>query len=199
MSDQNASHGSGTNGHGRMVVVVGPSGAGKDTLMALAASHFRGRDNILFARRVITRDSAAGGEDHEGVSVETFQARKDAGQFAVSWDAHGLSYGIPIETLRAINAGTTVIANGSRSALERFREVYPDLLVLNIVARPDVLAERLAARGRESQDDILRRLQRGSLAVDGDYKVVTIDNSGTIADAEEAIIRSLEDHLAQES
>lgn len=43
---------------GIMVVVVGPSGAGKDTLMNLAARHFSGRADVHFTRRVITRHRA---------------------------------------------------------------------------------------------------------------------------------------------
>ncbi|MGO7947103.1 phosphonate metabolism protein/1,5-bisphosphokinase (PRPP-forming) PhnN, partial [Rhizobium ruizarguesonis] len=57
-----------------MVVVVGPSGAGKDTLMNLAARRFKGRDDVHFVRRVITRQRDAGGEDHLSVSLQGFAA-----------------------------------------------------------------------------------------------------------------------------
>jgi ribose 1,5-bisphosphokinase len=180
---------------GRMVVVVGPSGAGKDTLMAEAARFFAGREDILFTRRIITRDGAAGGEDHDGVSEAEFQALQEAGRLAVSWNAHGLFYGIPAETLEAVKAGKLVIANGSRSALGAFKAAYASLTVVNVVARPDVLAARLEARGRESRSDILRRLERSSLAVQGDYDVITIDNSGALAEAAEVIIKTLGDCL----
>jgi ribose 1,5-bisphosphokinase len=176
---------------GRMVVVVGPSGAGKDTLMAEAARFFSGRDDIQFARRIITRDGMAGGEDHDGVSEAEFETLEKAGRLAVSWNAHGLRYGIPAETLDALAQGRLVVANGSRSALVRFREVYASLLVINVIARPDVLAARLEARGRESRNDILKRLERSSLAVAGEYKVVTIDNSGPLELASEEMIKAL--------
>ena len=81
-----------------------------------------------------------------------------------------------------------MIANGSRSALPHFAAAFPRLKVLNITARPEVLAERLAARGRESRDEILRRLDRSSLEVTGDFDVETIDNSGSLEEAEKAII-----------
>ena len=183
---------------GCMVAVVGPSGAGKDTLMAHAAYFFKGRDDVVFVRRVITRDAAAGGEDHDGVCEEEFEALEKTGRFAVSWAAHGLRYGIPAETRDAVSAGRLVIANGSRSALPKFKAAYPSLLVINVTASPDVLAARLAARGRETREEILRRLERSSLSVSGDYRVVTIDNSGSVETAGRALIEALLDCLSVE-
>lgn len=183
------------NGHrdnpGCMVAVVGPSGAGKDTLMARAAQFFDGRDDVVFVRRIITRDTAAGGEDHDGVSEAEFEALEKQGRFAVSWGAHGLHYGIPVETRDAVASGRLVIANGSRSALPRFKAAYARLVVLNITARPEVLAARLAARGRETEEDIRRRLERSALEVSGDYEVITIDNSDSLEVAAARMISQL--------
>lgn len=176
---------------GRMVVVVGPSGAGKDTLMAYAARHFADCGDISFVRRVITRSADAGGEDHEGVSNEDFDTLENAGGFAVSWAAHGLKYGIPAETLEEVARGRLLVANGSRSALGKFKVAFPALTVVNITAKPEVLAARLEARGRETREEILKRLERSSLAVIGDYDVVTIDNSGALEDAGKALIEAL--------
>lgn len=181
---------------GHMVVVVGPSGAGKDTLMAYAARHLAGCEDVVFVRRVITRDGDAGGEDHDAVSETEFNRMAEGRGFAVSWEAHGLRYGIPSQTLQQIANGQLVIANGSRSALPRFKAVFPAMTVINVTARPEVLAERLEARGRETREEILRRLERSSLALDGDYHVVTIDNSGTLEDAGNALVEALSNYLA---
>lgn len=177
---------------GCLAVVVGPSGAGKDTLIAQAAAHFEGRDDVLFVRRVITRDAAAGGEEHDGVSDDEFEALEASGRFAVSWGAHGLRYGIPAETKQAVEEGRLVIANGSRSALPHFKTAFPQLVVLNVTARPEVLACRLAARGRETENEIRQRLARGSLEVKGDYHVVTIDNSDQLEVSAKAFIAALQ-------
>jgi len=184
-------------GEGCMIAVVGPSGAGKDTLMAYAARAFSDRSDIIFARRVITRDAAAGGEDHDGVCAAEFERLKADGRFAVSWEAHGLHYGIPVETKHAVAKGAIVIANGSRSALGLFRQEYSNLVVINVTARPDVLAMRLEERGRESREDILRRLNRSSLDVIGDYEVVTIDNSGEMEVSGRAMIDAVSTLLSQ--
>lgn len=177
---------------GTMIVVVGPSGAGKDTLMDYAARQLSGRPGFHFTRRVITRSGDAGGENHDAVSMQEFNRLQDEGAFAVFWQAHGLKYGIPAAVYRQLEAGDVVIANGSRSALPEFSSAFSRLRVVNIVARPEVLAQRLEQRGRESREDILRRLERSSLTVVGDFDVTTVDNSGAIEDAGKAIMQVLE-------
>lgn len=156
--------------------VVGPSGAGKDTLIrgALAA-----RPDLRLVRRVITRPSAAGGEDFEGVSAQAFLLRRERGEFALCWDAHGLSYGIP----RAqVEGPGDVIFNGSRAALAEARAAFPDLRVILVTAPDEVLADRLAARGRESETDIGARLSRAAFEMPEGirYRVVVNDQSPEI-------------------
>ncbi|CAN7556713.1 MAG: phosphonate metabolism protein/1,5-bisphosphokinase (PRPP-forming) PhnN [Rhizobium sp.] len=182
---------------GIMVVVVGPSGAGKDTLMALAAKYFRGRPDVHFVRRVITRDSEAGGEHHLAVSDQGFASMEQAGSFSVWWEAHGLKYGIPAEVSVSLAQGNLVVANGSRSALHHFKAVFPRLKVINVTARAEVLASRLEARGRETQEDIMARLARGPLTVRGDYDVVDLDNSDSREEGERRMVEALSACLAE--
>ncbi len=179
---------------GTMVVVVGPSGAGKDSVMSYAARHFAGEPRLGFVRRVITRPPDAGGEAHEAVDAAGFRARASAGAFAVSWDAHGLSYGIPRETFDRLSEGMTLVANGSRSALPAFAEAYGRLKVVQITARADILAARLAARGRESAEAIARRLDRAAPEI---ADTVVIDNSGALEEAGDAFVRLLASALAR--
>lgn len=182
---------------GMLVVVVGPSGAGKDTLMAIAARHFAERDDVHFVRRVITRQTDAGGENHQSANDGEFDAMADRGAFAVTWEAHGLKYGIPESTREHLARGALVVVNGSRSVLERFRCAFDKVRVINVTARPEVLAARLEARGRETREDILQRLARGALTVKGDFDVVNIDNSGSLGEAEEAMVAALAGALKQ--
>lgn len=168
---------------GALVVVVGPSGAGKDSVIGYALKALAGRSDIHRVRRVITRAEDAGGEDHEAVSPAEFKERNFAGAFAVSWHAHGLDYGIPAEALGRLGNGEILIANGSRAALSRFRKVFGRLTVVNITATPEVLASRLAARGREGREEILSRLQRRVPDIVDGLDVVTIDNSGPLEEA----------------
>lgn len=167
--------------------VVGPSGVGKDTLMEAAKE----RLGVHLVRRVITRPEAAGGEAFEGVTAETFAARKAAGAFVLSWEAHGLSYGIPKAETAGYAAERTVLFNGSRAMLTQAAEVFPELQVLNITASDAVLAARLRARGRESEEDIARRLERAKLPLPVGLRVTEIDNSGVLDEAVEALVAAL--------
>lgn len=181
---------------GTMIVVVGPSGAGKDTLIDYAAERLRDQADVHFVRRIITRDSDAGGENHEGCSEETFQRKKVAGEFCVSWSAHGLHYGIPASVKQHLKKGGVAVANGSRSALPHFRAAFPNLKVVVVTARPEILSARLANRGRESMSEIMGRLDRKVDTICDSFDVTTIDNSGEIEEAGSVLLALLQSSLS---
>lgn len=163
---------------GLIAAVVGPSGVGKDSVMeGLVAAD----PKYVLARRVITRPTEAGGEAFDGVSQAEFDRRAEAGAFVLSWRAHGLSYGVPRQIEDALAAGRIVLVNLSRSVLRTAQASFPNLRVISLTAPPEVLAQRLAARGREAPDDQARRLLRGALPLpDGLNCVHVIDNSGSL-------------------
>ena len=174
---------------GRLIGVVGPSGVGKDTVMQAVAS---ARPGIHLVRRVITRPSKAGGEDFEGVSEQEFGRRVVRGDFALHWQAHGLQYGIPRDISDRLSHGQTALVNLSRAVLREAQARFPVFSVLSLTARSEVLAARLAGRGRESAEEITRRLARADYALpEGLTEVVTIDNSGTLADTVDAVLKAL--------
>ena len=154
-----------------LILIVGPSGAGKDTLLNAARVRLASDPGYRFVRRVITRAADPDGEDHEPVTPEAFAARS----FALQWTAHGLSYGIPLDIEPDLAAGRTVIANTSRGVIRQAADRYPTRVVL-ITAPPAVLARRLAQRGRETEADIAGRLARDVALPDGvDTDVVMND------------------------
>ncbi len=182
---------------GTLFVVVGPSGAGKDSVMGFAARHFAQRPDILFVRRVITRPSDAGSEVHESVSTAEFEEMQESGAFAVSWQAHGLSYGIPREIADKVESGMTAIVNGSRAALPAIRAAFGKVAVALVTADAPVLAKRLAQRGRENEEDVLRRLKRQVPDVVAGPDITVIDNSGRLDIAGERFITLVELHCAK--
>jgi len=146
-------------GPGRLVLVVGPSGAGKDTLLRLAQAACADDQDVVFPRRVVTRASSAD-EDNIAVSPIEFARSRDHGEFAVHWDAHGHSYALPLEINDDIRAGRAVVANVSRTVIGALRQAYANVVVVAITAPQDVLAQRLAARARHSDGNIAERLTR---------------------------------------
>lgn len=167
----------GTIGPGRLVLVVGPSGAGKDTLLRLAQAACADDHDIVFPRRIVTRASSAD-EDNIALSPDEFARAREHGDFAVHWDAHGHSYALPLEINDDIRAGRAVVVNVSRTVIAALRGTYANVVVVAITAPPDVLAQRLAARARHSDGNIADRLAR-SVDDASAHADVTILNAGS--------------------
>jgi ribose 1,5-bisphosphokinase len=163
--------------NGAFVAVVGPSGAGKDTLIAHAKAALADEPQVDFVRRVITRLSDGETEDHDTLADAEFLEALAEGAFALAWEAHGLHYGLPASIDRAIENGHVSVANVSRGALPALRQRYANVAVVEVTADPEILASRLAGRGRESRGDILARLAR-TIACDTTGPSIALDNSG---------------------
>jgi len=138
-----------------LILVVGPSGAGKDTLLDAARAAHHGDPRFRFVRRVITRPAQAGGETHEAVTPAEFAMRR----YALRWHAHGIDYGIPEDIETDLRDGRIVVASVSRGVIAEAASRY-DMRVIVVTAPADLLAARLVARGREDAADIAGRLGR---------------------------------------
>jgi ribose 1,5-bisphosphokinase len=183
---------------GTLVLVVGPSGAGKDSIIAGAASLLRDDPSFVFARRTITRPREAGGEAHVALSSAAFATQRAGGAFLLHWHAHGLDYGIPASLVDDRAAGRIVVANVSRTVIAAARTRLAPIQIVQILASREVLAARLASRGRESMADIERRLERAAAALEPAVDVTTVANDGALEHAIAqfvAILRGLASQL----
>ncbi|MHB2169559.1 phosphonate metabolism protein/1,5-bisphosphokinase (PRPP-forming) PhnN [Alsobacter sp. R-9] len=179
-------------GPGPLVLVVGPSGAGKDTLLEGARALLHDRPDIVFARRVVTRPGSAS-EDHDTLTPEAFAAVRSNGGFSLWWSAHGLDYGIPANYADEVSRGRCVVANGSRAMIGAARAAFRRTVCVLITAPAEVLSARLAARAR--RDDVASRLAR-TAALDGTAADHVIENTGTPEEGSRrlaAVIRSVRD------
>ncbi|MEQ8249699.1 MAG: phosphonate metabolism protein/1,5-bisphosphokinase (PRPP-forming) PhnN [Oceanibaculum nanhaiense] len=176
---------------GYLVLVVGPSGAGKDSLLDGARAALAGDPRFVFARREITRPADSGGEDHIAVSRPDFEQRRDGGLYALSWDAHDLGYGIPKGVEADLAAGRIVIANVSRGVLEEARGKYGRVAIVSISVSPEILAARLRARGRETEAQIEGRLARAAAFKVTGPDVIDIRNDGDLAESVAAFVAAL--------
>jgi ribose 1,5-bisphosphokinase len=167
-------------GPGALVLVVGPSGAGKDTLLGAAQKMLASDDGIVFPRRAVTREASAF-ENNEAVTQADFDRAVASGAYALWWRAHEHGYGVARAIDDEIGKGRAVVVNVSRTIIGDARLKYQRAFVVLITAPAEVLAERLSARGRATDGDLGSRLQRASLDTDGTPDLV-ISNVGAIED-----------------
>ena len=171
--------------------LMGSSGAGKDSIMHYARSRLASDDRVIFAHRYITRPSNAGGENHIALSDEEFERRLDLGLFCMNWSSHGCQYGLGIEIIAWLDRGVDVVMNGSRNYLAEARRVFPGIAPVLITVSSDVLRERLMARGRESEVEIEKRIQR-NLEIDvDDSQAIRVSNDGPLEESGEQFLSIL--------
>ncbi|PWC44326.1 phosphonate metabolism protein/1,5-bisphosphokinase (PRPP-forming) PhnN [Azospirillum sp. TSO22-1] len=175
-----------------LILVVGPSGAGKDSLMDGARARLAGDPAFHFARRVVTRPALAGAEDHDSLTLAEFEVREAAGGFLLSWRAHGLAYGVPAALDHLRRRDQAVVVNVSRTVVNEARTRLRPVGVVVVTAPANVLAARLAGRGREEGADITDRLKRAAPMPAGrDVRVVV--NDGSLDQGVQAFLRALKD------
>lgn len=173
-------------GPGRFVLVVGPSGGGKDTIIAGAKAACGGNQTVVFSRRIVTR-AASSAEDHDSLDDAAFERAIKEGAFAIHWQAHGLHYGIPRSANDDIRAGRTVVCNVSRAVVGDVRARYVNVHVVLVTAPAEIIAARLAGRRRASDGPLSERIKRNDAFID--FRAdTTIDNAGT---PEQAVQRLL--------
>ena len=144
----------------RLVYVVGPSGAGKDSLLQWLQCHPPAHEALHLARRTVTRDIPGEAGTDEPIDTDSFERLVLTGAFPLHWSANGCHYGIRAGQLAPMEAGAWVLVSGSRGHLPQARLSHPGLTVVHVHASPDVLARRLRARGRETEAEVQARLRR---------------------------------------
>lgn len=175
-----------------LVYVIGPSGAGKDSLLAWLLQHAPADWHVHRARRTITRAPEPEGEAHESVDEAQFAMLRAQHAFAIDWQAHGLHYGVRHEEFSALDSGHWVLLNGSRQQLPLALQRWPQLTVLHITASPQILVERLNARGREDAAQRRARAQRATAAaLELPPGAIEIRNEGPLDEVGQMLLQAL--------
>jgi ribose 1,5-bisphosphokinase len=168
--------------HGTFVAVVGPSGAGKDSLITAARLSLAEDPRFVFARRLITR-AADASEAHDSMDAEQFAALESVGGFALSWHANGLGYALPLCLSEAYAEGRVIVANLSREIIPVLRGRFASTLVIHVTARVETLRARIAQRGREGEAERELRIAR-SMLLEGSIRAdIRISNDGNLEEA----------------
>ena len=166
---------------GTLFYIVGPSGVGKDTLLDLAKKSLK-NSNVRFPKRYITRRKDTGGEDHIPISKKDFFANIESSFFSLWWESHNNYYGISCYIDSLLFEGLNVVINGSRGYHDKALERYPKMKTVLITAKEDTIQERLTSRGRESNEEIDRRIKRSKLFDNffGKENVIVLDNDRSL-------------------
>jgi phosphonate metabolism protein PhnN/1,5-bisphosphokinase (PRPP-forming) len=181
---------------GLLVLVVGPSGAGKDSVLNAARAHFRGNRNVVFARRFVTRLGHAAAEDHVSLTEMEFAIAVADDAFALWWRAHGNFYGIGRSIEGDLAAGAAVAVNCSREAIGEAIERFARVMVVEITAPAEVLVARIVSRGRETAEQALERVSRRVADYPAGVTVTRIVNDGPLEQAVRQFCLVLEDAVA---
>ncbi|MDF1579814.1 MAG: phosphonate metabolism protein/1,5-bisphosphokinase (PRPP-forming) PhnN [Desulfuromonadales bacterium] len=145
---------------GRLLYVIGASGAGKDSLLNYARQQLKHIPTIAFAHRYITRPASTDGENHIALSNEEFMVRVRNGMIVMHWQSHGNHYGVGSEINSWLANGIEVVVNGSREYLPTAAKLFPEIHPVLINVSEKVLLRRLLGRNRESTEEIAARINR---------------------------------------
>lgn len=167
----------------KIVLIVGPSGVGKDTLIKGAKKVLK--NDVNFVKRYITRKPDKS-EKNFYLDDYAFEILKHNSFFASTWNAHGNAYGIAKNTIKN---GLNIISI-SRSKVKDFEKLYYDVHTINISVPREELKNRLLFRKRESLEEIEKRLNRSYEDISA-KNLIEFDNSADIKKSCEKFIELL--------
>lgn len=169
---------------GLWVMVCGPSGAGKDSVLKHAEASLDASSRIVFARRFVTRAAGPGACDVE-LDRDELRRLLASGGTSWHWQAHGHDYAIGAAYRDLVARGDVVVVNGSREHAAGLRG-RPDVRTVLVTAPASTVRERLVARGRENAEAVALRMERNAvLALQEADRVIT--NDGPLATAGAAL------------
>ena len=174
-----------------LVVVSGPSGVGKSTIVAELARRRPQVVPIVTATTRGRRDGEMDGVHYHFLSEEEFQALIQRDGLLEHANNHGHWYGTPVDQVRGIlAAGRDAILTISPEGARNVRRLVPDaLLVFVMPPSLEDLAERLRRRGSESEASIARRRVDAErwMAEAHDYDHVVVNETGRPEEAADQI------------
>ncbi|WP_299202332.1 phosphonate metabolism protein/1,5-bisphosphokinase (PRPP-forming) PhnN [uncultured Amphritea sp.] len=178
---------------GKLLYLVGASGSGKDSLLEGCRQRLQPNHCCFVAHRYITRAANVGGENHIHLSPEEFDMRATMGMFAMQWYSHDYSYGIGSEIDNWLAKGINVVINGSREYLQIAMHAYPNLIPVLVEVDEAILQQRLIQRGRETEAEIVKRLNRHRQFVDSlPENIMLIDNNTHLQEGVDALLKLIE-------
>lgn len=155
-------------GPGQIFVLVGPGGAGKNTLMKRILPEIDNLQQLATATTRPMRDGEQEGREHLFTTLDTFMQWKDEGRLLEFQEVHpGKWYGVPRVPLEAaFREGRDLIADIEIAGAKAIAEGYPLNTVLVFIAAPmETLEQRMRDRG-ETEQGVRERMNRANAEMD---------------------------------
>lgn len=166
---------------GTLFLLIGNSGAGKDSLIQWVLQAWPPEKARLYVpTRVITRPPSPETEGFESISEEEFHQMTDSGAFSLQWQSYGNYYGVPKEIEAKLAKGHPVLVNVSRQIVDATRKRFPKVKVIFVKVPFIITEERIRARGREKKACLKERIERAKKNPEFSTADFVIDNSGSI-------------------
>jgi len=147
---------------GRLIVITGPSGVGKSTIVDAVLERTDARYSVSATTRAM-RDGEVDGEDYYFVSRAVFENMIETGRL-LEWAEvfGGEYYGTPLEPVRdaLANGETMILEIDVQGGLLVHRKMADEVYVLIVPPNEETLSERLGGRGTESDDAVAERLSK---------------------------------------
>jgi len=165
-----------------MVVISGPSGAGKDTVVERMQRRGLPFHFVVTATTRGHRSGEVEGVDYFFLSTPEFERMIQAGEFIEHALVYGEHKGIPRQQVQlALASGTDVVLRVDVQGAKTLRGLYPEALLIYLITRSEEeLAERLKRRRTESPEKLQLRLETARAEFDYlglfDYAVVNAED-----------------------
>jgi guanylate kinase len=170
----------------QLVIISGPSGVGKDTIIEALQARPRVPD-YHYVVTCTTRHPRPGevpDVSYQFLTARAFHALRDAGELLEANEVHGHWYGTPRrQVAQALAEGHDVILKIDVQGAKVVKQRVPDALLVFIVPPSlEALFQRLRSRATETADELEIRQRNAAIEIarQGDYDQVVVNETGEI-------------------